>query len=44
MSRGYSENFSRRQSEAHTGGVLWNKLFLKVSQISLEDSYVEVNF
>ena len=26
LSRGYSENFLRRQSEAATGGVLYNKV------------------
>ena len=44
MSRGYSENLSWRQSEAATRGVLWNKLFLKVPQILLEDGCVGVSF
>ena len=43
MSRGSSDNFSRRQTEVATGGVL-NKVFLKVLQISQETAVLESLF
>ena len=39
-----SGKFLRKQSEAATEGFLLNNVFLKISQISQEDSCVGVSF